>query len=74
MTKEEGLKADLIRRFGFLEGKVNIRRPRRIFAEVGLENFTPLFEYVIKDLSFSMLCSITGLDEGATFVLSLIHI
>ena len=66
MTNEENIRNELIEKFGFLENKIRIQRSRRIFAEVGLENFTKVFEYVLKNLSFCMLCGITGLDEGAT--------
>ena len=64
MTNEENIKSELTKKFGFLDGKVIIRRARRIFADVGLENFEKVFEYALKNLAFTMLCGITGLDEG----------
>ena len=66
MTKEENIQSELIKKFGFLEGKITVRRARRIFAEVPLENFNEVFEYALKNLSFVMLCTITGLDETQT--------
>jgi len=66
MRKEEEIQSQLIKKFGFLEGKVTVRRARRIFAEVPLENFNELFEYALVDLSFVILCAITGLDETST--------
>ena len=66
MTSEENIQNELIKKFGFLDGKIKIQRPRRIFVEVGLENFEKIFEYALKNLSFVMLCTITGLDEGTT--------
>ena len=66
MTKEENIQNELIKKFGFLEGKITVRRARRIFAEVPLKNFNEVFEYALKNLSFVMLCTITGLDETQT--------
>ena len=66
MTKEENIQSELIKKFGFLEGKVTVRRQRRVFADVTPENFTKVFEYALKNLSFVMLCTITGLDETTT--------
>ena len=66
MTKEENIKSELIKKFGFLEGKVTVRRQRRVFADVTPENFTKVFEYALRNLSFVILCGITGLDEGTT--------
>ena len=66
MTTEENIQSELVKKFAFLQGKVTIRRARRIFAEVPLDNFSEVFKYALKSLSFTMLCGITGLDEGAT--------
>ena len=66
MTNEENIKSELIKKFGFLDGKITVRRARRLFADVSPENFAKVFEYTLKDLSFTMLCGITGLDEGTT--------
>ncbi|MFA6321227.1 MAG: NADH-quinone oxidoreductase subunit C [Candidatus Omnitrophota bacterium] len=66
MTKEPDIQNSLIKKFGFLEGKIRIPRERRIFADAAPENFATIIEYAMKDLSFTMLCTITGLDEGAT--------
>ena len=66
MTKEENIQSELVKKFGSLEGKVVIRRARRIFADVSPENFAKVFDYTLKNLFFTMLCGITGLDEGTT--------
>ena len=65
MTKEENVVSELVKRFGFLEGKTRIQRPRRIFTEAPLDSFREIFEYAIKNLGFVILSTITGLDEGA---------
>ena len=63
MTKEDNLQSELTKQFTFLEGKVAVRRPRRIWAEVPLANFQEVLKYALDKLSFTMLCGITGLDE-----------
>ncbi|MFA5143084.1 MAG: NADH-quinone oxidoreductase subunit C [Candidatus Omnitrophota bacterium] len=65
MTKEESIQSELIKKFGFLEGRTRIQRPRRIFAEVPLDSFKDIFEYAVQKLGFVILSTITGLDEGA---------
>ena len=63
MSQEEAIKENLIKKFSFLDGAVNIARPRRISAVVDLDNFMAVFAYLAKELQFGHLCTITGLDE-----------
>ena len=63
MTKEENIKNDLIKKFPALDGKVAVKRARRISMETRYEDFQPIFEYAINNLGFTFLCTITGLDE-----------
>jgi Ni,Fe-hydrogenase III component G len=71
MKAEEAVRADLERAFPFLKDKVFVRRERRIFAEVPYGSFRAVLECAVKKLDFSVLCTISGLDEGAA--LSLIY-
>ncbi len=66
MTKEEELQNSLIKKFDFLNGKIRVQRARRIFVEVPYKNFKDVFEYSLNSLSFVILSSMTGLDEGAS--------
>ena len=66
MTQEETILNEFVKKFGFLEGKTRIQRPRRIFIEVPLESFNEIFEYAIQKSGFVVLSTITGLDEGTT--------
>ncbi|MFH0855419.1 MAG: NADH-quinone oxidoreductase subunit C [Candidatus Omnitrophota bacterium] len=66
MSQEEEIKESLVNKFNYLSDSVRIIRPRRISVEVGLDNFMPVFAYLAKDLRFSHLCTITGLDEQET--------
>ena len=63
MTEEENIQQKLTGKFAFLENKVRVQRPRRIFIEVSYDNFRAVFEYAVGQLGFSVLCTITGLDE-----------
>ena len=62
--KEERIQSDLISKFAFLEGSVRIQRERRIFADAPADRLKEIFEYVMKELDFVFLCTMTGLDEG----------
>lgn len=66
MTQEEIIIQDLIKKFPVLEGKAKIQRTRRLTAEVDGENFENVFAYAQQFLGFTVLCTITGLDEGQT--------
>ena len=63
MTQDEILQA-LVKKFAFLEGKIRAPRARRIIIDDITANFDEVFDYSIKDLEFSILLTITGMDEG----------
>ena len=63
MSAEEDIKQELINKFRYLEGNINIQRPRRLSLGTGYNNFLEVFDYAVKQLKFSHLCTITGLDE-----------
>ncbi len=65
MAAEETIVNALIGKFGFLENRIRVQRARRIIADVDTGRFEEVFAHLIKDLEFSILCTITGLDEGA---------
>lgn len=67
MSDEEKIKSDLENKFGFLKDKVTIKRDRRMSAEVNLDMFPEVFDYLVTKIGFSILCTITGLDEGTSF-------
>jgi membrane-bound hydrogenase subunit beta len=66
MSTEERVSQDLIKAFNFLEGHVYVQRPRRIFVKVPAEHFQKVFDHLVGHAGFTILCAITGLDEGAT--------
>jgi membrane-bound hydrogenase subunit beta len=59
---EEELKAALVAAFPGLEPRV--ARERRVWVEVDRAAFRKVFEHAYRELGFTILCLITGLDEG----------
>jgi NADH:ubiquinone oxidoreductase subunit C len=64
MTQEEKIKKDLSEKFNFLQDAIVIKRERRIFVEVVIEQLGEVFDYLVKDMKFTKLAAITGLDES----------
>lgn len=64
MTQEEKIKQELSKRFSFLQESIVIKRQRRIFIEVAIEQWSEVLDYLVKDMQFNILSAITGLDEG----------
>jgi membrane-bound hydrogenase subunit beta len=66
MSAEQQIASDLTKAFPFLQDKIRTPRDRRIFADVPAERFAEVFEYLYTKAGFTILCTITGLDQGAT--------
>lgn len=64
MSQEQEIVDKLYARFPSMKDKAVITRPRRIFADAPVAEFPDIFQYAVKELDFSMLCTITGLDLG----------
>jgi len=64
MSQEEDVMRRLVEKFGYLSDKIVIPRARRVSAAVPAEKFGEVFDYLVKESGFIMLCTITGLDEG----------
>jgi len=64
---EETIQKELENKFSGLKGKITIKRKRRIYVDVTDDIFHNVFAFIVKDLKFPILCTITGLDEGETF-------
>jgi membrane-bound hydrogenase subunit beta len=65
MTVESSVQEQLERQFPFLKEKVKVQRQRRIFADAPSDRFMDVFDYAVKQMNFSILCTITGVDLGA---------
>jgi len=64
MSETEAIKQQLEAKFDFLKDKVMLQRERRLWADVDYQKFHEVFEYAYRNLEFTHLCTITGLDEG----------
>lgn len=66
--QEDDIKNKIAAKFPDLAERVTVKRERRILIDVpSYGTFSGLFDYMLNDLKISSLCTITGLDEGATF-------
>lgn len=63
MSNEEKIQEGLVARFAFLKDALIIKRQRRISVDVAQENFSEVFDYLVKVAQFHSLCAITGLDQ-----------
>ena len=66
MSEQETIRTELIAKFPFLADKVRSPRPRRLWAEVPSEKIVEVFDHAVRKMGFSILCTITGLDQGAS--------
>ncbi len=64
MSDEQAIASELVRKFPFLDGKVRAPRARRVFADVPAANIQEVFPHAVKEMGFTILCTITGLDLG----------
>jgi Ni,Fe-hydrogenase III component G len=65
MNEQETLQK-ITTKFPFLDGKGRVARARRIFCDVPIQNFKEVFNFAVKELGFSILTTITGVDDGDT--------
>jgi Ni,Fe-hydrogenase III component G len=66
MTEEQAIQAELVGKFPFLDGRIRIARARRMFAEAPAGQVGEVLGHLEERMQFSILCTITGLDLGAT--------
>ena len=64
MTKEDEIKSKLTGKFLSMEAATRVQRQRRVFTSIEYSKFREVMGFVLKDLGFKMLSTITGLDEG----------
>jgi membrane-bound hydrogenase subunit beta len=66
LPEETTIQQQLCERFECLKDRVRVQRARRILAQVPAADVLDVFEYAVEMLRFSILATITGLDEGPT--------
>ena len=64
MANEEAIRAELQQRFGLTDDDVRIARERRVFATIPATRFREALEHACRTMHFTILCTITGQDEG----------
>ena len=67
MTAEETVVNELVVKFPFFADKIRTQRARRLWADLPADQFEAVAHHLFEKMGFTMLCAITGLDEGATF-------
>jgi NADH:ubiquinone oxidoreductase subunit C len=67
MSVEDNLKQKLEGHFPFLKDAVVIKRTRRMFLDVRQERLFEVLDYLINEMQFTHLCTITGMDELESF-------
>lgn len=67
--KEEEISSQLLAQFPFLEGQIKIQRARRLWVETDPDKFDAIFESLVERFLFKILCTITGQDEGGSFLI-----
>ena len=60
----------LLKKFPFLEGKIRAPRARRVFIDDITDHFNEVFSHAVSELEFSILLTITGMDEGERIALA----
>ena len=66
MANEEAIVEELKKQFPFMAETLRVQRARRVFATVAYDRFEEVLAYAAKQMQFSMLCTITGTDDGET--------
>jgi Ni,Fe-hydrogenase III component G len=64
MSEEQTIQSELLGKFPCLQDKVRLQRARRVFAEAPSAQIGKVFDFAVRDMGFSILCAITGLDLG----------
>ncbi len=65
MNEAEAASQELVAKFPSLVGRATVQRDRRVWVDVDRREFEPVFRFLAKEMGFTNLCMITGLDEGA---------
>jgi membrane-bound hydrogenase subunit beta len=65
MSNTEKAKHTLESKFPYLKDQVKVQRERRLWTEVPQDKFFEVFDFAVMKQGFSILGTITGLDEGA---------
>ncbi len=67
MSEEEKIKQELEEKYSFLSGAITVKRRGRIFADIPLDKFEQVFSYIVNQLHFDAISTITGMDLVDSF-------
>lgn len=67
MEESLSVKAELMKTFPTIVDNIRVPRARRVFAQTKQERLTEVIDYAVKKMGFSILCTITGLDNVTSF-------
>lgn len=62
MEETQSVLDDLMKNFPAVQARV--QRVRRVFAAVPMGEFMKVFNFAVEQMRFTILCTITGLDQG----------
>ena len=62
---ETEIKLNFEEKFPYLKDSIRVQRERRLWLEVPQEKFHEVFDFAVMTAGFSILGTITGLDDGA---------
>ena len=66
MEESLSVQSELMKTFSGVVSNIRVPRMRRIFAQVPYDQFAGVFERIVDGMGFSILCTITVLDGGAS--------
>lgn len=64
MVNEELIRQSLVKKFSFPEDAVIYSRARRLWIKDATSNLFDVIDYARKELGFTILCTISGVDNG----------
>ena len=64
MANEERIVDQLKEQFPAASDTIRVQRDRRIWIDVPYSDFAGFFDYIVRNMNFTALSAITGLDEG----------
>jgi len=61
----QAISDELKAKFSLPDAALKVQRATRVWVEVDQAGFGPVFDHLVKGMSFGILCTITGLDLGS---------
>ncbi len=65
MSDVNAIAAEVQAKFSLPEGALRVQRATRLWIDVDQPGFAALFDHLVKESGFTILCTISGVDLGA---------